>query len=232
MADQVKKDQINVPEAIPPGSKTLHGIIPEGRNTETLQLATGLKSISVDIESGKFKDFDSIFISTKKCFAGVLDTDNKKKPWSKFGDWFHDELAALKASNKLNDTPTMVSFYKNVAELLLDDDSSVVQAPAVSLVSNLADTSNILWVTYIVNGDNEDDSKPVSDIELSSIIDDESVFWRYQVIGDSEITRRKLNDISSAGLPVVVIQNQYGKVLRTLKTNDPLAILNLIKSVK
>ncbi len=90
-----------------------------------------------------------------------------------------------------------------------------------------------LWVTYII-GDSPSvaDSKPISDPALRARIDGKTVIWRQQNASDPEIERRRFTSVIKAGLPVTVFQDDKGKIIKSVQTNDPAAILATIKQLK
>ncbi len=93
--------------------------------------------------------------------------------------------------------------------------------------------SSILWVTYIVPElPTIDDAAPMSYAPLRARIDGQEVNWRMQAVGDAEIERRKFGKIVAAGVPVTLFQDGTGKILKTVKGNDPQAILDTITTFK
>lgn len=89
-----------------------------------------------------------------------------------------------------------------------------------------------LWITYIQPAvPTVADSTPLSDAPLRARIDGVEVRFRAQTVGDAELTRRKFDQIAKDA-PVTVFQDQSGKILKTLKGNDPSAILSGIKVFK
>lgn len=90
-----------------------------------------------------------------------------------------------------------------------------------------------LWVTYIVpDKPSIDDAAVISHAPLRARIDGREVNWRLQSEKDAEVERRKFTSIVAAGVPVAIFQDSAGKVLKTLKGNDPQAILDAIKAYK
>jgi hypothetical protein len=89
-----------------------------------------------------------------------------------------------------------------------------------------------LWVTYIVpDAPSVADVGPTTHAPLRGRIDNKAVNWRMQHTSDAEITRRHFEE-HAKNAPVTVFQDQTGKVLRTVKGNDPQAILDAIKVYK
>jgi hypothetical protein len=90
----------------------------------------------------------------------------------------------------------------------------------------------LLWVTYIVpDTPSAADAAPTSFSPLRARIDNKSVSWRLQNASDAEITRRHFED-HAKNAPIAVLQDQTGKVLRTVKGNDGQAILDAIIQYK
>jgi hypothetical protein len=89
-----------------------------------------------------------------------------------------------------------------------------------------------LWVTYIVpTAMTEADAAPVRSPLIDPLLVPGSVEWRYQTAGDAEITRRKFQQYTAMA-PVTVFQGPDGKVLKTLRGNDPQTIVNTIHAFK
>lgn len=89
-----------------------------------------------------------------------------------------------------------------------------------------------LWVTYIVpDAPSVADAAVTSHAPLRARIDGKSVSWRLQSASDAEITRRHFEEHAKAA-PIAVFQDASGKVLKTVKGNDPAAILDTIRAYK
>ena len=95
-----------------------------------------------------------------------------------------------------------------------------------------APVAGVLWTTYIMPAaPTEADARPPGDLVLNALRKPGSVEWRYQAVGDGEISRRKFDDFAKDA-PIAVFQDKTGKVLSTLKGNDPAAIAAKIKAYK
>jgi len=89
-----------------------------------------------------------------------------------------------------------------------------------------------LWVTYIVSdAPSVADVGPTSHAALRARIDNKNVCWRMQNASDAEITRRHFEEHAKSA-PIAIFQDATGKVLKTIKGNDPQAILDAIKVYK
>lgn len=89
-----------------------------------------------------------------------------------------------------------------------------------------------LWVTYIVpDAPSVADVGPTTHAPLRARIDGKTINWRMQNASDAEITRRHFED-HAKNAPVAIFQDAAGKVLKTVKGNDPQAILDAIKVYK
>lgn len=90
----------------------------------------------------------------------------------------------------------------------------------------------MLWITYIVpDAPSVADAAPSSFAPLRARIDGKSVSWRLQNASDAEIARRRFEE-HAKNAPVAIFQDATGKILKTIKGNDPQAILDAIKAYK
>jgi len=90
-----------------------------------------------------------------------------------------------------------------------------------------------LWVTYIVpDQPSVDDAAVTTHAPLRARIDGKEINWRMQAAKDQEIERRHFGPIVAAGVPVAIFQDSAGKVLKTVRGNDPAAILDTITQFK
>jgi hypothetical protein len=89
-----------------------------------------------------------------------------------------------------------------------------------------------LWVTYILpEVPNEKDTAPVVHSPLRIALATTQSEWRVQGANDAEIARRKF-DAYTKDAPVAIFQDQNGKVVKTLKGNDPQSLVDAVKQLK
>ena len=104
--------------------------------------------------------------------------------------------------------------------------------PAPPVPDDVKPLTGTLWVTYIVPAvPTEADSMPAASADLHALLKPGSVEWRYQAVGDVEISRRKFDEYA-AQAPIAIFQDQTGKVVKTLKGNSPTAIVKLVQAFK
>ncbi len=89
-----------------------------------------------------------------------------------------------------------------------------------------------LWVTYIVpDAPSVADVGPTTHAPLRGRIDNKTINWRMQHASDAEVGRRRFEEHAKSA-PVTLFQDGTGKILKTVKGNDPQAILDTITTFK
>ncbi len=90
----------------------------------------------------------------------------------------------------------------------------------------------VLWVTYIAPANATiADVQPVGNKDINAVVKRGSVEWREHAAWDAEVNRRKLDGYVKDA-PITIFQDGNGKILSTLRGNDPADIIKNIRLYK